>query len=138
VIDLRTALGETQQAFASRLRTAIATIARYETSRPPSGTALASLAVVAQEAGRGDLVLEFMRELGRELNLRSIKGGHFVADAAGENPRGYLLLNVEGIAARAYANAFYETFQKFIVGTPEERKRAEALLSDFHRDATRA
>src|SRR5215467_11980425 len=96
VIDLRAEFGETQQAFALRLGTAIATIARYETSRPPSGTALATLAVAAQDAGRGDLVLEFMEELGEELHLRDIRGGHLNGDMSGENPRGYLLLNIEG------------------------------------------
>jgi transcriptional regulator with XRE-family HTH domain len=136
VIDLRVTLGDTQQAFASRLGTAIATIARYETSRPPTGTALASLAVVAQEAGRGDLVLEFMGELGKELRLRDIKGGHFTVDASGDNPRGYLLLNIEGKGARAYASAFYETFQRFTMGSAEQKRKAELLLSEFHKTAT--
>jgi len=37
VRKLRTALGESQQAFAYRMKTAIRTVARYETSAPPKG-----------------------------------------------------------------------------------------------------
>lgn len=79
-----------------------------------------------------------MSELGRELRLRDIKGGHFVADASGENPRGYLLLNIEGKGAREYARAFHETFQRFTMGSPEDRRIAGALLNDFHKAATQA
>ena len=134
VIDLRTALGKTQQEFAAYLKTALSTIARYETNRPPSGAILASLAATAQEIGRGDLALDFMSELGRELNLREIRGGHLSVDSSFvENPRGYLLLNIEGKKARRYVKAFYAVFQAFMTGTDEEKASAEGLLDDFHR-----
>jgi transcriptional regulator with XRE-family HTH domain len=43
VIDLRMALGQTQQEFAQSLGNAITTVARWETSRPPSGRVLQEL-----------------------------------------------------------------------------------------------
>jgi propanediol dehydratase small subunit len=51
------------------MKTAIRTIARWETVRPPKGKALASLAQLAREAGRHDLAYEFMRALAEELGL---------------------------------------------------------------------
>jgi transcriptional regulator with XRE-family HTH domain len=50
VIALREALGQTQQAFAHKMKTAIVTIARWETSQPPHGQALLRLAEVAKQA----------------------------------------------------------------------------------------
>jgi len=52
VRKLRTALGESQQAFAYRMKTAIRTIARYEASTPPKGKALAELFWVAADTGK--------------------------------------------------------------------------------------
>lgn len=67
VIELRTTLGETQQAFAGRLGVAIATIARYETVRPPSGKALAQLQSLAAKEGRREIAEVFRRALVFEL-----------------------------------------------------------------------
>src|SRR5579864_8792717 len=114
VIELRIALGETQQAFAARLGTAIATVARYETSRPPSVVALVQLALIAQKAGRSDLVKLFMSVLGLQLRFTDIQGGHLMLGAFGDNPRGYMLLNLQGKKAQGYAQAFFETFQRFM------------------------
>ena len=52
VRNLRLALGESQQAFAYRMKTAIRTIARYETIRPPKGKALSEFFRVAAEIGK--------------------------------------------------------------------------------------
>lgn len=62
LINLRKALGETQQQFAARLGTAITTVARYETSHPPSGAVLQKLALIALDAGLEDLEDLFARE----------------------------------------------------------------------------
>jgi hypothetical protein len=68
VRDLRTALGESQQAFAYRTKTAIRTIARYETVRPPKGKALAEFQKLAAETGHQKLATVFseayMEEMG--------------------------------------------------------------------------
>jgi transcriptional regulator with XRE-family HTH domain len=55
VTRLRKALGQTQQQFAQTLGTAVTTIARYETSRNPSGTVLVRLKNLARAAGLEDL-----------------------------------------------------------------------------------
>jgi transcriptional regulator with XRE-family HTH domain len=49
VIELRTSLADTQQQFAARLRSALSTVARYETSRPPAGDVLLQLAQIAEK-----------------------------------------------------------------------------------------
>lgn len=71
VIRLREALGENQQQFANRLGTAITTIARYETSRPPSGQALVALAKLAVEHDRTDDAILFRKALEKEMGLES-------------------------------------------------------------------
>jgi transcriptional regulator with XRE-family HTH domain len=47
VVELRVLLGENQQAFSNRLGIALNTVARYETSRPPSGEMLLRLGQLA-------------------------------------------------------------------------------------------
>ncbi len=59
VRELRNRLNETQQKFANRMETAIATIARYETSRSPSGEALLKLRSIAEQNGHYDLAAIF-------------------------------------------------------------------------------
>ena len=59
IIKLRDALGETRQAFANRIEASVVTVARWETSRPPSGKMLCKLAGIALEANRPDLALAF-------------------------------------------------------------------------------
>jgi transcriptional regulator with XRE-family HTH domain len=73
VRELRTALGESQQAFAYRMKTAIRTIARYETVRPPKGRALAELQQVATDTGHPKLANIFKDALVAELGT----AGHF-------------------------------------------------------------
>ena len=67
LVQLRQALGENQQQFANRTKTAITTIARYETSRPPKGKALAQFARLANEARRPDLAARFDQALAADL-----------------------------------------------------------------------
>jgi transcriptional regulator with XRE-family HTH domain len=64
---LRTSLGESQQAFAWRMKTAIRTIARYETRRPPKGLMLASFLHLAVAAGQPDLAGVFRKALYEEI-----------------------------------------------------------------------
>jgi transcriptional regulator with XRE-family HTH domain len=59
VSELRHELGETQQQFAGRLGVAVTTIARYETSHPPSGMVLDTLRLIAEANKRNDLARAF-------------------------------------------------------------------------------
>jgi transcriptional regulator with XRE-family HTH domain len=67
VRELRQTLHESQQAFAYRMQTAVRTIARYETVRPPRGSVLAQLEGIALETGRADLAVVFRQALTQEL-----------------------------------------------------------------------
>lgn len=69
VRQLRTALGESQQAFAYRMKTAIRTIARYETVRPPKGKVLADFFQVASETGHEELAILFRNALTAEIGI---------------------------------------------------------------------
>jgi transcriptional regulator with XRE-family HTH domain len=66
---LRAALDESQQSFAYRMKTAIRTIARYETVRPPKGKALAELYRVAEETGNAELADIFRDALTAEIGV---------------------------------------------------------------------
>lgn len=68
VRDLRTALQETQQGFAYRMKTAVRTIARWETVRPPKGKSLARLERLAWETGAVDVARILRQALAEELN----------------------------------------------------------------------
>lgn len=69
VRKLRTALGESQQAFAYRMKTAIRTVARYETSTRPKGKALAELFWVAADTGNAELANVFRGALVGEIGV---------------------------------------------------------------------
>jgi transcriptional regulator with XRE-family HTH domain len=61
VIDLRAALGGiTQQELAVRMGKAVVTIARWETSRPPSGPELFGLCGFALAEGLPEIALDFL------------------------------------------------------------------------------
>jgi hypothetical protein len=60
LIDLRTKMGKTQAAFAVEvLKTAVTTIARYETSHRPPGDVLIRLSDIAREHGFHELASKF-------------------------------------------------------------------------------
>jgi transcriptional regulator with XRE-family HTH domain len=63
VRSLRRALNESQEEFATRMKTSVKTITRYETVRPPTGAALAKLALIAQQAGEDYLAEVFEKHL---------------------------------------------------------------------------
>jgi hypothetical protein len=68
VRELLQTLHESQQSFAYRMQTAVRTIARYETVRPPRGAVLAQLESIALETGRADLAAVFRQALTQELD----------------------------------------------------------------------
>ena len=60
VIRLRKALGMTQQRFAvEELKSALNTVARYETTNPPRGDALLRLREIARKKGLHEIQDEF-------------------------------------------------------------------------------
>ena len=69
VKSLRVALGDTQQSFAHRLGLAISTAVRYETNRPPTGTALLELMKLADAHGLEDLATKFQEAISEELRF---------------------------------------------------------------------
>jgi transcriptional regulator with XRE-family HTH domain len=71
VRKLRKELGESQQQFAYRMKTAIRTVARYETVRPPKGKVLRQLAVMAAENNLPHLANVFHGALNQELGVPS-------------------------------------------------------------------
>ncbi len=71
---LREALGESQQDFAYRMKTAIRTIARYEGERPPKGKVLAQLEQIARENGQQEIARKFRDALAAELGTLEIEG----------------------------------------------------------------
>lgn len=137
VKDLREKLGDTQESFAMKLGLSKRAIANYEKDRRPTAAVLARLAKAASDAGMGEQTVTFMQELGRDLELREIKGGTMSVDLSGENPRGYLLVNIDGKEARAFARAFYETFLRYQCGDPQTKVIAEGLLNVFSSEATK-
>jgi transcriptional regulator with XRE-family HTH domain len=100
VVALRNALDLTQQKFAGISNTAVTTIARYETSHPPSGKVLLRLAEIAQENGLLDLSIQF-----RLIYLEEVLGDEYWSTAnlswwspgeMGPNPYGYLVVKLSG------------------------------------------
>jgi len=71
VRKLRKELGESQQQFAYRMKTAIRTVARYETVRPPKGKVLHQLEVMATENNLLHLADVFRGALEQELGVRN-------------------------------------------------------------------
>jgi hypothetical protein len=67
VRELREVLGESQQQFALRMQTAIRTIARYETVRPPKGKVLRQLEELALESRQLELARIFRIALTEEM-----------------------------------------------------------------------
>lgn len=95
LIALRLAMGKTQAAFAVEvLKTAVTTIARYETSHRPPGDVLLRLADIAKEHGLAELQSKFqlfyledaMKNLGSKLVM--------VPSTATEPARGFLTMSL--------------------------------------------
>jgi len=104
VIGLRAALGMTQQRFAVEvLQSALNTVARYETTNPPSGEALLRLAKIADENALSDLAARF-RRLHLDENLSNMP--NLVIDAQAET--GWLLMRLDGRKQIEEAIDFYE------------------------------
>ena len=95
VRDLRKNLGDTQQAFATRLGLSISAITNYEAGRRPAAKPLFALAQAASVSGQTELAGLFMGALTEELDSWpfQILG---VPATATKPAHGYLLLKLEG------------------------------------------
>lgn len=103
VIELRNALGKTQQQFAVEVvKTAIVTVARWETNHPPKGETLLRLAGIAWENGQtrlsGDFTLLFLDEVMPRLHE---KGMLRFGPASAES--GYVICRFDNAADEAWA-----------------------------------
>jgi transcriptional regulator with XRE-family HTH domain len=131
VRELRTHLGESQQAFSNRLGLSIATIVKYEAGREPTGRALLQLAHAAREAGRHDLASIFMRTLVRSLGLleREYTLAWFDRESQHDPPHATLLLRRIGAEESAYLGAVFDAFVMLRSGDPAVQDRARRALS---------
>jgi transcriptional regulator with XRE-family HTH domain len=93
VIELRKALGQTQQVFASEIKTAVTTIGRWETNNPPPrGDALIKLAGVAERHGYGDSLANQFRRLYFDEAMATL-GRNAKVGATGSATTGYVVWN---------------------------------------------
>jgi len=110
VRELREALGETQQQFANRMRTAIRTIARWETIQRPRGKVLRDLVRIANAAKRPDIAVVFERAQVAELSIGQFTHTncvHFQRSSDGSD-WGFLLLWFEGLDQLEFVSRFRE------------------------------
>ena len=68
VRELRKSLGDSQQAFATRLGMSLRAIANYETDRAPSGRALYKLEQLARASAQYELAHQFAVALAKEMD----------------------------------------------------------------------
>jgi transcriptional regulator with XRE-family HTH domain len=125
VYELRTLLGDSQQAFSNRLGLALNTIARYETSREPTGEVLL-LSDLAEQHGHFQL-RDFFRtryidEVFRKLNFQLL----MVPRTKSEPARGYLMLRLEGDAELEYAQSVLSIHAASRSTDSETRQKARA------------
>ena len=90
VKKLREALGQTQQQFAQTARTAITTIARYETGRAPHGRSLVRLAEIASENNLLDVAEIFRNALLKELGSWDTSGFGLSLEPKNDDERLYV------------------------------------------------
>jgi transcriptional regulator with XRE-family HTH domain len=83
VRQLRQQIGDSQQAFATRLGLSISAITNYEGGRAPTGKSLSALHSVARQAGKKELAETFWKALHDELGL-SEDAGRKINDAASD------------------------------------------------------
>jgi transcriptional regulator with XRE-family HTH domain len=104
VRELRARLGWSQQSFSNRLGVALNTIARYETSREPSGEALLKLDHIALLNHHWDLSslfqIHYLDDVLKDFNHHVVK----IPATDSEPSRGYLLLKLRGDQELRYAH----------------------------------
>ncbi len=134
LIALRRAMGKTQQTFAVEvLRTAIGTVARYETSDPPRGEVLLRLSEIAGEHKLPELASKFrlfyiedvLQALGNQIT--------FVPGSETVPPHGYLTTSLSGDHALRGAKDFLTILAQ--LRDPKLRANAISALSSLRKAA---
>jgi transcriptional regulator with XRE-family HTH domain len=105
VCELRTRLGDSQQAFSNRLGLALNTIARYETSREPSGDVLLMLADLAEKNGHLQLSSFFRTHYLAQVSPKVQSRLLTVPGTQSEPPHGFLTWDPKGVKELRYAQA---------------------------------
>jgi hypothetical protein len=112
------------------METAITTIARYETDRPPRGRTLVKLVLVARQNNRDDLADIFQKALGKDMGL--VLGGRFRQAAAAyqltraQSERAQRVLEKMELDIECLANASpteLSAAQERLVGNVHEMRR---------------
>lgn len=125
---LRQHLGESQQAFATRLGLSIRAIANYEKDRRPTGMALLALARAATAAGKQSLTNDFMRALMEELRLTELPFVWMELKHRDAEVYGLMLANVKGRERVEYVVAFWDCLQELDSENLEKQARAAERL----------
>jgi transcriptional regulator with XRE-family HTH domain len=138
--QLRQQLDLTQEQLGQKLGVAGRVVRRWEASvHHPDPKYLAGLASLAESGGIHSLAYRFASRLIRDLGLARLQLGIFSAPAAPkEDSPGILLTTFRGPEAQDYAQSFFETFGRYLYGSPQEKEQAKALLEPFHQAAFRA
>lgn len=129
VKELRTALGETQEQFAVRMKTVVRTISRWEGNRPPRGDVLRALARLAEKANRPDLATIFEKAHVAEISLDPFihRGMSKFVNAADGSQWGVIVQWLDSGEI-----AFGRQFQKAIHGLHcEHAEQYRRALQDF-------
>jgi transcriptional regulator with XRE-family HTH domain len=148
VRQLRQALGESQEQFARRLKTAVRTIARYEGERPPTGLVLARLKQLAdthdlpelakafQQAIENQLGDEYIHQLGESYVISLSKPEEIApVRALVESLRNPVYQQIAAKATRVLA-PLIEEFQKISEQRRVAARLTEALLAAYRTGKT--
>jgi transcriptional regulator with XRE-family HTH domain len=136
VKELREHLGDSQQAFATRMKLSIRAIANYEATRVPTGSVLALFADTATKAGRRDLSELFIRALIAGLNLEDFEllNMSMKRDTPTGPGRGFLLAHFDNDEEVGYGFAFFAMLMDLRSTESDVRERARARLSKFAKE----
>jgi transcriptional regulator with XRE-family HTH domain len=135
ICALRALLGDSQQAFSNRLGLAINTIARYETSREPTGEVLLKFADVAEQHGHWQLCdyfrTRYVDEVFKNLGSRLIT----IPKTKNDPARGYLILRLNSEHALHGAQNFLVLLSGLDSSDPEIRKHTINTFSALRKAA---
>jgi transcriptional regulator with XRE-family HTH domain len=133
LIALRGSIGVTQPQFAEILGTSAITIARYETSSPPSGLTLLKLGAIADKHGRPDLAAGFRSAFWREVSqyVGRVEGYTTYQFSNQQGDRGYIFETLTTGEEYAYALAFQHGLSTIRKGGRDASRARKALRTMF-------
>lgn len=126
--ELRQRLGESQQAFATRLGISIRALANYEKDRQPHGKVLAALARAAEQGGQKPLADIFHRGLMADLRFDPFTHRGTVYLGRGW---GYLVQRVENQEEQVYLLAFHNAMHNLRSTDLAIQEASRAALKEF-------